>query len=165
SLRRGYDTILSRTFFQGDGADDEERGVILSGGQWQRVAIARALMRSDRDLLILDEPSSGLDPAAERAIHERLRAYRVGATSLLISHRLGSVKDADKICVLQDGRVTEEGTHSDLMAAGGEYSRLFQMQAESYVGNTVQAPPSQTDQTGRQAVPLGPAPRARPAGS
>jgi ATP-binding cassette subfamily B protein len=141
-LKRGYDTMLSRTFFQGDNGDGEERGVILSGGQWQRVAIARALMRADRDLLILDEPSSGLDPAAERAVHQRLRAYREGATSLLISHRLGAIKDADKIVVLQDGTVTEQGTHADLMAEGGEYSRLFRLQAENYVERSATAPPA-----------------------
>jgi ATP-binding cassette subfamily B protein len=76
-----------------------QTGVVLSGGQWQRLALARGFMRADRDLLILDEPSSGLDAEAEHAIHQRLRTLREGSASLLISHRLNAVRDADRICV------------------------------------------------------------------
>jgi ATP-binding cassette subfamily B protein len=132
-MPRGYDTMLSRIFFQGEDNDDPEQGMTLSGGQWQRIALARAMMRAGRDLLILDEPSAGLDAASEQAVHDRLREYRTGATSVLISHRLGTVRRADRIMVLQSGQITEDGTHDELMAAGGEYARLFNIQAASYI--------------------------------
>jgi ATP-binding cassette subfamily B protein len=128
ALPDGYDTMLSREYVDQDVAT----GVLLSGGQWQRVALARSLMRDGRDLLILDEPSSGLDAAAEHEIHRRLREHRAGTTSVLISHRLGAVRDADQIVVLSGGRVTECGTHEALLAAGGEYARLFHLQADGY---------------------------------
>jgi ATP-binding cassette subfamily B protein len=131
-LPRGYDTMLSRAFFGLKDKEDPETGVVLSGGQWQRVAVARGLMRADRDLLILDEPSSGLDAEAEHAIHRQLTAIREGRTSLLISHRLGSVRDADTILVLSGGQIAERGTHQELMAARGEYYRLFRLQASGY---------------------------------
>ncbi len=130
-LPNGYGTLLSRIFFDRN-ADDPEAGVILSGGEWQRLALARGLMRDDRDLLILDEPSSGLDAEAEHAIHRRLCRLRAGRTTLLISHRLGSVRDADMIYVLSGGQITEQGTHQELMAAEGEYNRLFTLQASGY---------------------------------
>ncbi|GAB2687235.1 ABC transporter ATP-binding protein [Nocardia thraciensis] len=132
SLPHGYDTMLSRIFFKETDKDDAEKGVMLSGGQWQRVAIARTLMRADRELLILDEPSSGLDPEAEYQIHHRLETLRSGRTSLLVSHRLSAVRDADRILVLADGRVVEEGTHESLMDLDGEYARLFTLQAQGY---------------------------------
>ncbi|MBV9448156.1 MAG: ABC transporter ATP-binding protein [Streptosporangiaceae bacterium] len=132
SLPQGYDTLLSRIFFGNHDKGDPETGVVLSGGQWQRLALARGLMRADRDVLILDEPSSGLDAEAEHAIHQRINAIRSGRASLLISHRLGSVRDADAIFVLTGGRVIESGTHEELMAAHGEYHRLFSLQASGY---------------------------------
>jgi ATP-binding cassette subfamily B protein len=137
ALPRGYDTMLSRMFFfDADGAGreevDPETGVLLSGGQWQRVALARAFLRTGRDLLILDEPSSGLDPEAEHAMHVRLREFRRGTTSLLISHRLGAVRGADLIAVIDEGRVAETGTHAELLALDGLYARLFRLQAGGY---------------------------------
>lgn len=110
----------------------DRAGVLLSGGQWQRVALARALLRTDADLLILDEPSSGLDPVAEREIHLGLREHRRGRNSLLISHRLNTVRDADRILVLEQGRVVEEGTHSALLDLDGKYARMFRSQADGY---------------------------------
>ncbi|MEU6425972.1 ABC transporter ATP-binding protein [Microbispora sp. NPDC046973] len=130
-LPRGYDTMLSRVFADPmeDGGD---AGVHLSGGQWQRLALARAYLRGERDLLILDEPSSGLDAEAEHEIHQGLREHRRGRTSLLISHRLGAVRDADHIVVLDGGQVAEQGTHAGLLARGGIYAHLFALQAEGY---------------------------------
>ncbi|GAA2884661.1 ABC transporter ATP-binding protein [Streptosporangium fragile] len=134
-LPRGYDTMLSRTFFlEADGGDGDgpAPGVVLSGGQWQRLALARALLRDDCEVMILDEPSAGLDARAEHEIHRRLRLLRAGRTSLLISHRLGAVRDADLIVVLEDGRVAEQGGHDELCRAGGPYAKLFRLQAEGY---------------------------------
>ncbi|MGW3461713.1 ABC transporter ATP-binding protein [Streptomyces olivaceoviridis] len=131
-LPRGYETLLSRQFFMTDDEGEVESGAALSGGQWQRLALARAFLRDDRDLMILDEPSAGLDAAAEHEIHASLRRCRQGRTSLLISHRLGAVRDADTIVVLDGGRITEQGDHAQLLALGGEYARLFTLQAAGY---------------------------------
>jgi ATP-binding cassette subfamily B protein len=127
-LPRGYDTMLSRVFVDGD-ADE---GVLLSGGQWQRVALARTLMAGRRDLLILDEPAAGLDPEAEQELHERIRQHHSGQTAVLISHRMAAVRHADKIVVLAGGRIVEQGNHESLLALGGEYARLFNIQARGY---------------------------------
>ncbi|SEQ09972.1 ATP-binding cassette, subfamily B [Lentzea xinjiangensis] len=131
ALPRGYETLLSRLFFHGD-AVNGTAGVTLSGGQWQRLALARAYLRGQRDLLVLDEPSSGLDAEAEYLVHRGLREHRMGRTSVLISHRLGAVRDADVLVVLDGGVVAELGTHDQLTAQNGLYAQMFASQAEGY---------------------------------
>ncbi|WP_354645357.1 ABC transporter ATP-binding protein [Kitasatospora camelliae] len=137
SLPDGYDTLLSRIFFAGDAAGGRSRGTHLSGGQWQRLAVARGLMKRRSHLVILDEPSSGLDAEAEAALHEALLDDAAGTTRLLISHRLGAVKAADAIAVLEQGRIGALGDHRALMAAGGTYHRLFTVQAAGYADAAV----------------------------
>ncbi|MER5643554.1 ABC transporter ATP-binding protein [Streptosporangium sp. NPDC002524] len=132
SLPRGYETLLSRMFFMESDKVNPETGVILSEGQWQRLALARAFLREQPDLMILDEPSAGLDAEAEHEIHTSLKRHRAGRTSVLISHRLGAVRDADLIIVLSGGRILECGDHDTLMTNPGEYARLFELQASGY---------------------------------
>jgi ATP-binding cassette subfamily B protein len=137
-LPNSYDTLLSRMFLSDQSEkdkDDPAIGLVLSGGQWQRLALARAFLRDKRDLLILDEPSSGLDAVAEHEVHTRLREHRTGRTSVLISHRLGAVRGADQIVVLDDGAIAERGTHDELITAGGLYAELFRLQAAGYQEN------------------------------
>lgn len=141
ALPRGYDTLLSRIFFGEEDRQDPDTGVLLSGGQGQRLALARVLMRGGRDLLILDEPTAGLDAEAAYQIHERLREHRAGRTSLLVSHRLNTVRDADVIVVLDGGGIVERGSHGELMAAGGHYAGLFRLQAAGYDLDTVDGEP------------------------
>jgi ATP-binding cassette subfamily B protein len=121
-LPRRYETLLSRHFT--DGAD-------LSGGQWQRLAVARAFHR-DAPLLICDEPTANLDARAEHDVYQRLRELASGRTVVLITHRMASVREADRIYVLDHGSVIEEGGHEQLMAAGGLYAQLFTLQASAY---------------------------------
>ncbi|MQY07804.1 ABC transporter ATP-binding protein [Actinomadura macrotermitis] len=121
-LPRGYQTLLDRRF---------EGGAELSGGQWQRLAVARGFFR-DAPLLICDEPTAALDARAEHHLFERIRAHADGRTVLLITHRLASVRHADRIYVLDGGRVIEEGDHAKLMAAGGLYAELYSLQAAAY---------------------------------
>jgi ATP-binding cassette subfamily B protein len=132
ALANGYQTLLSRNFTDGAG-EDEATGVFLSGGQWQKVATARAMLRDRRDLMILDEPSSGLDADAEYELHHRLRELRRGRTSVLISHRLSALRDADMIVTVEGGRVVEVGDHQALLAGNGVYANLFRRQAAGYV--------------------------------
>ncbi len=113
-------------------------GVDLSEGQWQKVAMARAMMRRQPLLLLLDEPTSGLDAYAEHALFELFAgvaaetAARTGAITLFVSHRFSTVRMADHIVVLAGGRVVEQGDHESLMAAGGLYRELYDIQARAY---------------------------------
>jgi len=137
ALPQGYETLLSRQF-----ADPDERtAATLSGGQSQRMAVARAALRDRADLLILDEPSSGVDPETEYRIHRALRQRRSDRTSVLISHRLSSIREADVIVVLAAGRVAESGTHDELMTSGGRYRTLFSLQAAAYQDDRVTVSP------------------------
>ncbi|MDR8411705.1 ABC transporter ATP-binding protein/permease [Nonomuraea sp. 3-1Str] len=147
-LPAGYRTMLSRVFHAGEEEDGDEAaqvsGVHLSGGQWQRLALARGLMRQGRDLMILDEPSSGLDAVAEAAVHDRLRELRAGSTSVLVSHRLSAVRRADRIVVVQDGQILESGDHASLTASpDGAYAQLFRTQAEGYQEDPAASPPGE----------------------
>ena len=104
-----------------------ERGVTLSGGQRQRIAIARAVIRDPR-ILILDEATSSLDIAVERAVQKAINQAMTGRTSFIIAHRLTTIREADRIFVLEDGRFTQSGTHEELLRAGGLYADLYRMQ-------------------------------------
>ena len=121
-LPHGYDTLLDRHFK--DGAE-------LSGGQWQRIAAARGFYRT-APLLIMDEPTAALDARAEYALFSSIRGHAASRSVLLITHRLASVRHADRIYVLRDGRVIERGGHADLLALGGQYAELFTLQASQY---------------------------------
>jgi ATP-binding cassette subfamily B protein len=122
ALPQGYDTMLGKWF---------ERGHDLSGGEWQKVALARAFMR-EAEVLVLDEPTASLDALNEYAIFQRFRELTDNKIALLISHRFSTVRMADRIVVLDAGRVIETGTHAELLALGGEYAQLFTLQAEGY---------------------------------
>src|SRR5262249_51216159 len=129
-----------------------ERGANLSGGQRQRLAIARALLRQP-DLLIFDEATSHLDTATERAIQESLKTVLAGKTVVLVAHRLSTVKDADHIYVLHQGRVVEGGTHRDLLAAGGWYARLWRGPSEARGGRPgPPAPPARGPRGDRESI-------------
>lgn len=133
-LPDGYETILSRMF---------RGGRDLSLGQWQRVAIARAFFRN-APFVILDEPTASLDPRAEYELFESLRELLAGRTVLFISHRLSTVRSADRIYVLHQGEVIEHGTHDELMAGGGRYAELFSLQAAAYLRPPAKRPDDET---------------------
>jgi ATP-binding cassette subfamily B protein len=121
-LPQGYETMLGHWF---------ERGRELSGGQWQKIALGRAFMR-DAEVLVLDEPTAALDAEREYEIFQRFRQLTEGRIAILISHRFSTVRMADRIVVIENGEVTENGTHAELLALDGTYARLFNMQAEGY---------------------------------
>jgi ATP-binding cassette subfamily B protein len=128
-LPQGSDTQRGRQF---------AGGTELSGGQWQRLAIARGMLRDGPLVMLLDEPSSALDAQGEDTILggylERAReaSRRTGGIPVVVSHRMSTVRAADRVVHLVDGRVAEEGAHDELMAAGGAYAELFELQAKSY---------------------------------
>ena len=121
-LPDGLETHLGKTY---------REGRELSVGQWQKLAIARATLRP-AEILILDEPASALDAKAEAEVYEQFATLAAGRTAVLISHRLRSCRMADRILVLQDGRLVEEGTHDELIAQGGEYAAMYRAQAAWY---------------------------------
>ena len=121
-LPRRYDQMLGRRF---------EGGVDLSGGEWQKVALARAYLR-DAQVLILDEPTAALDARSEYEVFRRFAELTAGKTALFISHRFSTVRMADRIVVLENGKIAEDGTHEALASLGGRYAEMFEMQAASY---------------------------------
>ena len=126
ALPQGLDTPLGR----------ELGGRELSGGEWQKLALARAVLR-DAQLLVLDEPTAALDVQTEYEVYLRFRELTRGRATLLISHRFSTTRMADRILFLADGRVKEEGSHDELMALGGEYARLYRLQAAQYLAGAV----------------------------
>jgi ATP-binding cassette subfamily B protein len=121
-LPRMYEQLLGCRF---------EGGVDLSGGEWQKIALARAHLR-DAQLLILDEPTAALDARSERHVFERFAELTEGKTTLLISHRFSTVRMADRIFVLEGGKIAEQGSHDQLVHEGGRYSEMFELQAAGY---------------------------------
>jgi ATP-binding cassette, subfamily B, bacterial len=126
-------TVLSKSY---------AGGTDLSGGQWQRVALARAMcaVRRGSGLVILDEPTAQLDVRGEAEIFRRLLDATRGVTTILVSHRFSTVRHADRICVLGQGRVAELGSHDELMARGGEYATMFTLQAARFTGDAAGGP-------------------------
>jgi ATP-binding cassette subfamily B protein len=122
-LPEGYHTQLGRWF-----RDGRE----LSTGQWQKIALSRAFMRSDAGILVLDEPTASMDAAAEAEVFEYFQSLTADKIAILISHRFSTVRRADQIVVMEGGRIVEHGSHDELIAAGGGYARLFELQAEGY---------------------------------
>jgi ATP-binding cassette subfamily B protein len=122
-LPEGYQTQLGKWF---------KGGQELSGGQWQKIALARAFMRSEADILVLDEPTAAMDAAAEATIFEHFRNLTLNRIAILISHRFSTVRMASQIVVIENGRIIERGSHEDLMNLDGHYARLFQLQAAGY---------------------------------
>jgi ATP-binding cassette subfamily B protein len=122
TLPEGYDTTLGRWF---------NKGRDLSGGEWQRIALARAFMR-DSEVIVLDEPTAALDAENEMRVFQQFRELTTDKIAVLISHRFSTVRMADRIFVLEGGRISEQGSHAELLQLGGTYARLFTLQAESY---------------------------------
>lgn len=125
SLPQKWLTLLAR---------DYKGGADLSGGEWQRIALARALLRAERgaNVLVLDEPTAALDVRAEAQLYERFLSITAGLTAIVISHRFSTVRRAERICVLADGRVAEEGSHEELLNLGGKYAEMFKLQAARF---------------------------------
>jgi ATP-binding cassette subfamily B protein len=121
-LPNRYEQLLGRRF---------EGGVDLSGGEWQKMALARAYLR-DAQILILDEPTAALDARSESEVFQRFAELTEDRMALLISHRFSTVRMADRIVVLENGRIAEEGNHEQLIELGGRYSGMFELQAASY---------------------------------
>jgi ATP-binding cassette subfamily B protein len=122
-LEKGFGTQLG-SWFKG--------GKELSTGQWQKVALSRAFMRTSADILVLDEPTASMDAGAEAELFEYFREHTAGRTAILISHRFSTVRQADRIAVIEHGRITEYGTHQELLDRDGQYAHLFRLQAEGY---------------------------------
>ena len=120
-FENGYDTMLSREF---DGID-------LSGGQWQRVALARGLYRDSR-LILLDEPTSAIDPIEEGKLYRKFQNIIQDKMGVIVTHRLGSARIADRILVLHEGKIVEQGTHDELLRMCGHYARMYKEQAKWY---------------------------------
>ncbi|MBN1238064.1 MAG: ABC transporter ATP-binding protein [Gammaproteobacteria bacterium] len=123
TLPEQYETPLGRWF---------NNGQELSGGQWQRIALARAFMRGSADILVLDEPTAAMDAETEAEVFDHFRSLTSNKISILISHRFSTVRRAHTIVVLDQGRIVEQGSHEQLMAVGGRYARLFELQARGY---------------------------------
>jgi len=123
TLPQGYGTQLGKWF---------KEGRELSGGQWQKIALARAFMRSEADILVLDEPTAAMDAGAEAQVFEHFRNLTQNRIAILISHRFSTVRMADQIIVIRDGRIIERGNHQDLMRLDGHYAHLFKLQAKGY---------------------------------
>jgi len=122
-MPEGYETQLGRWF---------KGGRELSGGQWQKIALSRAFMRSDADILVLDEPTAAMDAPSEAAIFDHFRSESHNKMTILISHRFSTVRAADQIIVIHDGEIVERGNHESLLALGGQYASLFKLQAKGY---------------------------------